>query len=40
MIRAYGGLITQYVISGRIKVGMDDGTDEEFGRGGVIHIPP
>lgn len=31
---------TQYVISGRMKVVMDDGTEEEFGPGDVGTIPP
>jgi hypothetical protein len=30
---------TQYVISGRLKVVMDDGTEEEFGEDAAI-IPP
>jgi hypothetical protein len=31
---------TQYVVSGRMKVVMDDGTEEEFGPGDVGIIPP
>lgn len=31
---------TQYLISGRIKVVMDDGTEEEFGPGDAAVIPP
>jgi hypothetical protein len=31
---------TQYIVSGRIKVVMDDGTEEEFGPGDVAVIPP
>jgi hypothetical protein len=31
---------TQYVISGRIKVAMDDGTEEEFGRGDILYVLP
>jgi hypothetical protein len=31
---------TQYIISGRAKVVMDDGTEEEFGPGDVAVIPP
>lgn len=31
---------TQYVISGRLKVVMDDGTEEEFGPGDAAIIPP
>jgi hypothetical protein len=31
---------TQYVISGRLKVAMDDGTEEEFGLGDVGYVPP
>ena len=31
---------TQYMISGRIKVVMDDGTEEEFGPGDTSVIPP
>src|SRR6476660_1560947 len=30
---------TQYIISGRIKVVMDDGTEEEFGPGDAALIP-
>ncbi len=30
---------TQYIISGRIKVVMDDGTEEEFGPGDTAVIP-
>ncbi len=30
---------TQYVISGRIKVVMDDGTEDEFGPGDAMIIP-
>jgi hypothetical protein len=31
---------TQYLISGRIKVVMDDGAEEEFGPGDAAVIPP
>jgi len=31
---------TQFVISGRIHVAMDDGTELEFGPGDVAFIPP
>jgi hypothetical protein len=31
---------TQYIVSGRIKVVMDDGEEEEFGPGDVAVIPP
>lgn len=31
---------TQYIISGRIKVVMDDGAEEEFGPGDAAVIPP
>jgi mannose-6-phosphate isomerase-like protein (cupin superfamily) len=31
---------TQYVISGRIRVRMDDGTEREFGPGEVSYVPP
>ncbi len=31
---------TQYVISGRIRVRMDDGTEQEFGPGEVSYVPP
>jgi EutQ-like cupin domain len=31
---------THYVISGRLKVALDDGTEEEFGRGDVAYVPP
>jgi uncharacterized cupin superfamily protein len=31
---------TQYIISGRIKVVMDDGAEEEFGLGDAAVIPP
>ncbi len=31
---------TQYVISGRMKVVMDDGTEEEFGPSDVGVVPP
>ena len=31
---------TQYLISGRIKVVMDDGAEEEFGLGDAAVIPP
>jgi hypothetical protein len=31
---------TQYIVSGRIKVVMDDGTEEEFGPGNAALIPP
>ena len=31
---------TSYIISGRMRVKMDDGREEEFGPGDVNHIPP
>jgi hypothetical protein len=31
---------TQYAISGRIRVRMEDGTEQEFGPGEVMYIPP
>jgi uncharacterized cupin superfamily protein len=31
---------TQYIISGRIRVRMDDGEEEEFGSGDVGVVPP
>jgi hypothetical protein len=31
---------TQYMISGRMKVVMDDGTEQEFGPGDALVIPP
>ena len=31
---------TQYIISGRIKVVLDDGTEEELGPGDAAMIPP
>jgi uncharacterized cupin superfamily protein len=31
---------TQYIISGKIKVKMDDGREEEFQAGDVAYIPP
>jgi uncharacterized RmlC-like cupin family protein len=31
---------TYYVISGRLKVALDDGTEEEFGRGDIAYVPP
>ena len=31
---------TQFVVSGRLKVRMDDGKEEEFGPGDVAVIPP
>jgi mannose-6-phosphate isomerase-like protein (cupin superfamily) len=31
---------TQYVISGRMRVKMDDGSEEEFGPGDVGYLPP
>jgi len=31
---------TQYHVSGRLHVRMDDGTEVEFGPGDVCHIPP
>ena len=34
------GADTQYIISGRIKVVMDDGEEEEFGPGDAAVIPP
>jgi EutQ-like cupin domain len=31
---------TQYMVSGRMKVVMDDGTEEEFSAGDALVIPP
>lgn len=31
---------TGYMISGRMKVVMDDGTEQEYGPGDVVVIPP
>jgi|SRR5689334_175214 quercetin dioxygenase-like cupin family protein len=31
---------TQYMISGRMKVVMDDGIEEEFGPGDAVIVPP
>src|SRR3989441_10136710 len=31
---------TGYMISGRMRIKMDDGSEEEFGPGDVNHIPP
>jgi len=31
---------TQYIVSGRMKVAMDDGAEEEFGPGDAAVIPP
>jgi hypothetical protein len=31
---------TAYMISGRMKVVMDDGTEQEYGPGDVAEIPP
>jgi hypothetical protein len=31
---------TQYTISGRLRVRMDDGTEQEFGQGDAMYIPP
>jgi hypothetical protein len=31
---------TEYFVSGRLKVVMDDGTEEEFGAGDAAIIPP
>lgn len=31
---------TQYIISGKVKVVLDDGTEEELGPGDVAMIPP
>lgn len=30
----------QYVVSGRMKVVMDDGSEEEFGPGDIGNVPP
>jgi hypothetical protein len=30
----------QYHVSGRLRVQMDDGSEEEFGPGDVSHLPP
>jgi hypothetical protein len=31
---------TQYAISGRLRVRMDDGAEQEFGPGDAMYIPP
>ena len=31
---------TQYVVSGRVRVKMNDGSEEEYGPGDVAYIPP
>ena len=31
---------TQYVVSGRLRVKMDNGSEEEYGPGDVGYIPP
>ena len=31
---------TQYVVSGRVRVKMNDGSEEEYGPGDVLYIPP
>ena len=31
---------THYVISGRLIVKLDDGTEEEFGDGDIAYVPP
>ena len=31
---------TQYVISGSLRVRMDDGTEQEFGPGDAMYVPP
>lgn len=31
---------TQYIISGRMKIKMDDGTEDEFGPGDTVSLPP
>ena len=31
---------TQYIVSGHLKVIMDDGTEEEFGPGEAAYVPP
>jgi ethanolamine utilization protein EutQ (cupin superfamily) len=31
---------TQYVIAGRLQVRMDDGTEQQFGPGEAMYIPP
>jgi uncharacterized RmlC-like cupin family protein len=31
---------TQYVISGRLRVRMDDGTEQECGPGEALYVPP
>lgn len=36
----YQALHTQYIVSGRIKVVMYDGAEEEFGPGDAAVIPP
>jgi ethanolamine utilization protein EutQ (cupin superfamily) len=31
---------TSYIISGRMRIKMDDGSEEEFGPGDVGYVPP
>ena len=31
---------TQYAISGRLRVRMDDGAEQEFGPGDAMYVPP
>jgi mannose-6-phosphate isomerase-like protein (cupin superfamily) len=31
---------THYVISGRLKVALEDGTEEEIGPGDIAYVPP
>lgn len=31
---------TQYVISGRLRVRMDDGTEQEYGTAEALYVPP
>lgn len=31
---------TQYVVSGRVGVKMNDGSEEEYGPGDVLYVPP
>ena len=31
---------TQYMVSGRMRVVMDDGTEDEFGPGDALIVPP
>jgi len=31
---------TQYIVSGRLRIKMDDGTEDEFGPGDTLYAPP